>query len=421
MNKLITLASLAAVGVVGVQGQATDGSGRPWSVSAKVRGFYDDNWATASSDSGSWVKPQESWGINFAPGLKYTLSQDQTSLNASVDYDLRWYEARSDDEFDQTVRGEIAATHAFTERYRLDLYDSVVYSEEPSVIEPNGGQATFMRTDGNAWRNYAGLGFTAGLTEKMGTRLGYSNTLYDYREDGPASRSALLDRMEHLATADLRWSFQPTVVGLVGYQYGYYDYTSSDPIWYTPWPDPSLPDGSSRNQESHYGFVGADYTATPGLTAQIRAGFNYARYPNADVDDIVAPFVDAALAYEYKQGSKAGLGVKNDLRPTDVALGSGVDSFTVSQEATTVYAYVNHRITPQLIGMLRGSWQAGTYQGGYYDGETDNYFTADVNLTYEFTRYFAAEAGYVYDNLDSDIPYRTFDRNRFYLGLKASY
>lgn len=422
MKRLITFASLAAMGAVSLQGQTTDESGRPWSVSAKLRGFYDDNYATAPSDPDpGFPSAQESWGVNFAPGVKYVLIRDQTSATLSLDYDLRWYEARADNQFDQTVRGEIAATHAFSERYRLDVFDSLVYSEEPSVLEPNGGQASYVRTDGNAWRNYGGLGFTASLTEKLGTRLGYSNAMYDYREDGPGSRSALLDRMEHLATADLRWTFQPTLVGLVGYQFGYNDYLSSDYLWFTDFPDPSLPTGEARNQMSHYGFVGADYTAMPGLTAQIRGGFNYASYPNADVDDIVAPFVDFALAYEYMQGCKVSAGVKNDLRPTDVALGTGIDSFTVSQEATTLYAMVSHRILQKLVGSVRGSWQAGTYEDGTYDGDTDNFYTVDLNLAYEFTRYFAAEAGYAYDKLDSDIPSRGYDRNRFYFGVRATY
>ncbi len=378
------------------------------------------------SEYRQWFAKQdkESWGLNFAPGIKYVLGdrESQTSLTASLDYDLRWYEAQpSAKEFDHTLRAELGLSHAFTDRIRLDLFESPVYSEEPSIMEPNGGQATFMRTDGGAWRNYGGLGLTFGLTEKLGSRLGYSNTYYNYQDNGDGSISALLDRMEHLATADLRWSFQPTIVGLVGYQYGYFDYSSNDQLWVTPIPDPAVPTGDSRNQESHYGFVGVDYTALPNLTAQLRAGVNYASYPNADADNVTAPFVDAALAYEYMEGSKVGAGVKHDLRPTDVAIGMGdVDSFTVSQEATTVYAYLSHRIQ-KLVGSVRGSWQSGSFEGGYYDGETDNFYTVDLNLSYEFTPNFAAEAGYAYDKLNSDLPLREYDRNRFYMGVKATY
>ena len=138
---------------------------------------------------------------------------------------------------------------------------------------------------------------------------------------------------------------------------------------------------------------------------------------------MTAPFVDAALAYEYMEGSKVSAGVKHDLRPTDVAIAASDDmsSFTVSQEATTVYAFIAHRIFPKLVGTLRGSWQNGTYNEGMYDGDSDNFYTVDVNLAYEITANFAAEAGYAYDKLDSDIPLREYDRNRFYVGVKATY
>lgn len=421
MKRLITCASLAAIGAASVYAQAVDGgSGRPWSVSAKLRGFYDDNWATAPESGGP--PKQSSWGINFAPGVSYVLVREQTTLTAKYDFDMRWYEARVDNNTDYTHRGELTLNHAFSERLRVDATDTIVYSSEPGVIEPTWSLTNPFRSNNNAWRNYGAAGVTMGLTEKMGTRLGYSNTSYDYTETGTASQSALLDRMEHLISADLRWQFQPTLTGLAGYQYGYWGYTSSDYIYQTSPGSPPSPTADARNQESHYGFLGADYTAAQGLTAQIRAGANYARYPNTTADDILAPFVDAALSYEYSKGSRVAVGVKHDLRPTDVAVVSQSNgTVTTSQEATTVYGFVSHRITPKLLGTLRGAWQGGTYQGGQYDGYTDNFYTVDVNLAYDLTTWLTAEAGYAYDKLDSDIPVRAYDRNRVYFGVKATY
>ena len=44
-----------------------------------------------------------------------------------------------------------------------------------------------------------------------------------------------------------------------------------------------------------------------------------------------------------------------------------------------------------------------------------------VNVTYEINKFLAAEAGYNYDRLDSDVGFRSFTRNRVYVGLRASY
>lgn len=427
MNRLITCASLAALGAATLHAQAADPSSKPWSVSAKLRGFYDDNYNTAPSDPmpGFNAPKGESWGINFAPGVRYNLLRDQTTLVLQYDYDMRWFEARPENEIDDTHHGSIEFSHMFSERHKLDITDSLVYASEPSVIEPSGQQATFYRSENDAWRNYAGIGLTSGLTERLGTRIGYSNSFYDYIEDGPASRSAMLDRFEHLGSIDLRWQFQPTLVGLAGYQYGYVDYTSKDALYVTAVPGVTPPTGNIRDQESHYGFAGLDYTASPRLSFQLRAGLNYARYPNSTADDLLAPYVDFGGTYEYLEGSRLSLGVKHDLRPTDVVQPDPNDasgqSVTMSQEATTLYALVSHKLTQKLRGNVRVSWQNAAYEGGAYDGETDNFVTLDASLEYALHRNLTAEAGYAFDTLSSDIDYRGYDRNRFFFGVRATY
>ncbi|HNQ91024.1 MAG TPA: outer membrane beta-barrel protein [Verrucomicrobiota bacterium] len=427
MKRAIACASIAVVGAASLHAQLADSPAvnKPWSVSAKLRGFYDDNYNTAPSDRNPAVptyRPESSWGVQFTPSVAYNLMRDLTTFNAKYTFDMRWYEARVDEEIDMTHVGEIGFSHTFSERVKVDLYDSLVYSSEPEVLDPSGMPGVYTRTENNNFRNYGGIGFNFGLTEKLGSRLGYSNTIYDYEEDngdvalGAGSRSSVLDRMEHLVSLDLRWMFQPTLVGLVGYQFGYIDYTSDDIII----PATTLT-GDIRDQESNYGFVGLDYTATPQLAAQLRAGFNYAQYPNANADDIWAPYVDAALSYEYLQGSKFVIGARHDLRPTDVANIDAANQVTMAQEATTLYAMINHRLTEKLSASLRGSYQMGEFQNGPQDGEQDDYYTVDVNLAYDFTHNLGVEVGYAYDNLDSDLDYRSFDRNRFYFGVKANY
>jgi hypothetical protein len=422
------------MGAAGLQAMEGD-SGKPWSVSARLRGFYDSNYNTAPSDPKAsavlgYQKEAESWGVQVTPGISYSLLRDVNRLTLSYSYDMKWYEARDDNEIDDSHNAEIAYSHAFSERLQLEVFDTFVYASEPDVIEP-AQKATYQRTDGSAYRNYAGAALNAGLTEKLGTRLAYSNSNYDYTDDGPGSRSALLDRMEHLATVDLRWKFQPALVGMAGYQYGYTAYASTDFVYdnvkYGGWPaGKPIPTGEQRDQQSHYGFVGADYTANPSLTVQGRVGFVYTEYPDLDADSLLAPYVDAAVVWEYLRGSKFSFGVKSDVRPTDVAMADANGSITTSQEATTLYAMISHKITEKLQGNLRGSWQFGTFNGGFSDGETDNFWTLDASLAYSINKYLMVEMGYAYDKLDSDvtsagIDVRSYDRNRFFFGLRGTY
>jgi hypothetical protein len=68
-----------------------------------------------------------------------------------------------------------------------------------------------------------------------------------------------------------------------------------------------------------------------------------------------------------------------------------------------------------------GLFQYSSFEGGVADGERDLFYLAGVNATYSFGQHLSAELGYNFDKLDSDLPGRSFDRNRFYGGLRARF
>ena len=418
MKTLVTCAGLAVVGALTANAQTI---GEPsmsklWSVSAKLRGFYDDNYNTAKSDPApGYPHKQHSWGVSFAPSVAVNWIRDLTSLHLRYNYDMRWYENRPEEEVDHTHVADVTLFHDFSERYRLEVKDRFAYASEPDILEP-GPKASFYRTEGSNYRNYGAVNFYADLTETIGTRVGYENRFYDYEQDGPGSRSALLDRVEHRVGGDLRWHMQPTTTALVGYEFGYTDQTSDDPLSRMP----GAPTGDFRDQRSHYVFLGADHQFTPVLSTQARLGVQYADYFRAD-EDYVAPYADVAVTYEYSEGSRLIVGVNHGIGQTDLAMLTGGNGATVAAESTMCYAAVSHRITPRIRGFVRGAWQASQYQNGPFDDQWDHYWTADVNVTYTVNEYVAVEAGYLFDRLDSDFGARGYSRNRGYLGIKATY
>jgi hypothetical protein len=114
------------------------------------------------------------------------------------------------------------------------------------------------------------------------------------------------------------------------------------------------------------------------------------------------------------------LGISHDLNATDV-VGAFNQHSTLSSESTIIYANLSHHITPFLIGTLTGQFQNSTFNGGDFDGKSDRFMLAGINLEYKFTPHFSAQAGYNYDRLESDIANRGFDRNRVYIGVTAGY
>ena len=461
MKKIITCAGLAALGATSLQAQYLGDAQpqKPWMLSARVHGFWDDNYTTRPSRL-TIVTPlgvtdtipgkRSSWGMDLNPSASYSLQRDLTTLKLSYEYDMRYYEDRKNTSADHSHQAEVVFGHSFTERYKLDVTDSFVVAQEPDILDP-GTRTAFLRTDGNNIRNTAVVGLNADLTEKLSSRVSYSNRFYDYQEDGEASRSALMDRVEHVIGVDARWHFQPTTTGLIGYMFEIDNQTSTDLLGssflaYNRYAavnglnaaaltgaqqaqalaDYPIPTSKIRDRRSHYAFVGLDHTLTTQLSAQLRLGAQFTEFPNKwpGIDDsYITPYADANVRYQYAEGSVATLGVKHSQSQVDVGYIAWDNIAALDSETTTVYGSVNHKITARLNAVGRFQFQYGEFNGtirnlGY---NSDLFASADLGLNFEVNKFIVAEAGYQYDHLDSDIPERSFSRNRVYLGFRATY
>jgi hypothetical protein len=436
MNKITTSAGLVVLAAASVHAQTfapptgSQEATKPWSISATLRGFYDDNYATAPDP----VK-RDSFGFEVSPSASLNLIRDQTALGLNYVYSMRWYEDRDDiglPSADHAHQFNAKLSHAFTPRFKLDLSDSLVYAQEPELVEPSsiGVPASFLRGDGDVWRNFAMGSFSAGITENITAVLGYDNEYYDYDSEGPNSRSALLDRIEHRGRANLRFVVLPQTVAIAGYQYEVVDYRSKDLIGvpgftYT---------AEERNSTSHYLYGGVDQGITPTLNVSLRAGAQYTEYDDLNVikllnpsveEDSWSPYVDANATWVYRVGSYAQLGVRHQIAQTDVGFVGGTPN--LDSESTSVYGSVSHRIYGGFIASAIASYQHSTYDLDQGDELADDYFLVGVNLTYEINKFLALEAGYNLDYLDSELDddapedFRSFDRNRIYVGIRGTY
>jgi hypothetical protein len=96
-------------------------------------------------------------------------------------------------------------------------------------------------------------------------------------------------------------------------------------------------------------------------------------------------------------------------------------------ETTVIYGQLTHQITAKLVGSLLGQYQMSTFNDGFYDDKSEDLLLVGVNLEYRFNPHWSAEVGYNYDMLDSEIKdtfgqeARSYDRNRVYVGLRATY
>jgi hypothetical protein len=426
MKRILTSAGLAATAVAGIQTTlAADGAyvdtSRWWHVSAAVRGFYDDNYLTAPSDF-----EDDSWGFEIRPQLDLNYSMGQLSTWFSALYSMRWYEAREDNSADHTVILDAGADYRFSDVNGLRVTDNFAWTEEPTLLEQGGVITAPLRSDSSSIRNRGEIVYDHGFSPIFGIEVGYRNLYYDYEEEGPQSYSALLDRMEHLIRAETRWICNPQLSFILGYWYEQVDFEGDDSL--TPFNSgPGYVSPDVRDSRSHYGVLGADYEATPQLTVSVRAGPQYTEYPDLPEGEQSEwnGFGDLSASYEYLPGSNVRGGVHYGKNRTDIFAPQiqtdDVETYTVDQDTIAGYVTVNHRITERLVGHATGQVQYGEFNGGGYDSEAEGYYLAGLMLSYEFNQYLAFEAGYNYDRLDSDIPGRSFTRNRVFLGIRGTY
>jgi hypothetical protein len=423
MRNCLKVTGYLAVGMFGVQAAHGQADSKPWSVSAAVRGFYDDNYATAPSTPAPGQAPkQNSYGVEFIPsaGFRWRAPNELTDFKADYIYSLRYYEDRVNSA-DHSHQIDLGADHKFgSERYRASFRESFVAAQEAQLLDP-AIVATPLRSNGDNIRNLVSLNFQAKLTDIVGVDLGYSNSYYDYEATGPGSRSALLDRVEHLANVNARWQFRPTTVGLVGYQFGVTDQTSTDSLSGLGAFSPSL-----RDSRSHYVYLGADHAFSQKWDASARLGVQHTEYPNVVAplnDSSTGPYADVSTSYSYAEDCTVHAGVRHTRTQTDVALQAAAlaASTTLDAETTAIYGHVNHKFTAKLRGHALVQFQTSGFDSGGANNQRDDFFISGLNLTYEINKFLTAEAGYNYDRLNSDLSNRSFTRNRAYLGIRAKY
>jgi Putative beta-barrel porin 2 len=450
MKKIVASVGLVALGassVGAVYGQGMDATPyKPWSVSASLRGFYDDNINTVPSNTGL---KKGSFGVQVSPGFNLDWKSDQNTLDLGYIYTLRWYEKRpynNTSDFDQDHTFNLAFDHTFNERSRLGVTDSFVIGQEPDFLRSSYALTEPQRVSGENIRNYGTIDLTDQLTPLFGIAVGYANNYVDYHDDsgntiagfiGPVpvlatspSLSSELDRIEQTLHLDGRWQVMPETVGVLGYQYGESDYTEGTDLTTLrgilgfiriPGP-PGFVDvpSNSRNYRAHYGYVGADHNFRPDLAGSLRVGVRDTDYYNSpNGQNSLSPYVMASLRYTYMVESYAEVGFSYDRNATDIATLLG-DSLTLDQESAVLYANVKHRILPKVYGSLMGQFQDSTFNGGSVDGKSERFYLVGLDLQYQFNQNLSADIGYNYDKLDSDLG-RSFDRNRVYIGLTAKY
>jgi hypothetical protein len=437
MNKIIASVGLVALGAANVQAQSAMSSpaAKWWNVQATVRGFYDDNINSAHNPG-----PHDHvFGFEVKPKVGVTWSDDQTSINADYAYSFLHYDKRplgNTERYDQDHTFNGLLTHAFSERYSLQVRDSFVIGQEPDALRHDAAFHTPFRVSGDNKVNSGGILFTAELTRLLGLEVGYDNGWFDYDDslsqipgknvDGAGnvinpSISGLLDRIEQNPHVALTWQVQPETTARVGYRYGQVNYTGNEVIFGNINDRPDSVVSSDRDVRSHTVYVGMDHKFRPDFYGSAEVGGSYYDYYKIS-ETSWGPYARLSMTYVYMQNSSLTLGFQEQRSATDL-LGTPISKTDIVRDAetSTLYANVRQCILPNLFANLNGSFQNSAFKGGTLDSKSERFYEFGGNLEYVFNPHISAQAGYDFDRLDSEIPLRSYTRNKFFIGATASY
>ncbi len=435
MNKIYRAAGRWSIGIAtltGTMALAADGDAKPLTLALGLKGFYDDNIFTRPSGP----EKVDSFGLQVVPSIAYKVSNGATSVSIGYTLDAKWFERRSRDSVDAS--GAVAQKadpwdyshyikanikHKFSDTVSIQADDSFAITREPQ--EFLSGQVA--RSKGDAIINYAGLKGEVGLTDSFGLALSYRNNLFDYSDP---NYKPLLNRMENIPSVDLRYRINPTLYGILGYRYSNvaYDKNQILPVDGST----SVVYSDARNRSSHFVYGGADWQASPVLSFAARAGGEFTEYSNLEKYKLkgnksdTSPFADVSAKWQFAKDSYLNGGLRHQLNATDALYASSSgNNIVLSQESTLLYAVLAHNITPALRVSVNGQFQDSVYNGGTYDGKSEQFYGGGLTFSYALNAYLSAEASYLYDKLATSsepaLAARSFSRNRVFLGIRASY
>lgn len=424
MKKIIASTGMVALGVIAFAPESSgQDSAKSWNLHGALRGFYDSNSTATAEDAP--ISEVDSFGFGVEAGVGYNLPLNQGFLGADYTYGLRWFEGRDTGDTDHSHKFNLKLDHSFSERYKVTFKDSFVFTDEPTVVDE--GSAITARSKADVMRNRANLDFAAQFTPKLGATIGYENLWYDYDQGasdvapGVASRSQLLDRMEHSVPLEGRFTLNPETVVLGGYKFSMADYASNTPYVAVFPGGPTLVTPDWRNSRSHFIYAGVEHNFTPQLNGSLRGGVQLRDYTDVPAgsgldDSSTNPYVDGNLSYLYNPGSYVLFGYRYQSTATDLTV--------LDAQTHLVYLNWTHRITARLNANLTYQWQLSDFNQGFsgaLDGTEDMFNIFGFNLSYSINEFLSAEAGYNFDDLDSDSAGRSYTRHIGYVGLRATY
>ena len=385
----LIIATVCVGRAASIYDQPGERAGKPFTVSVGLRGEYDDNIYARSGDKTS------SWKIGVAPSFLLNLPYERTLLSARYSLNAWYYTDRPGEDIGLSHEFLGRLAHSFSPRCDIDLRNRFAYTYEPDLAYGKGSP----NVNGDYLANTASLLFRYQWAPRFGQNIEYVNDYLHYTDDRVGDTQ---NYISHQVKLENRFQLLPRTVLVVG--------GAAQDVTYQDF---------DRGSTLLTAAAGIDQKLLETWVLSVRGGASWLS-PD-DGSTTVAPYAQLTTSYNYAPNSSAFFGYTHSLALTDI----GSYSRSVSD---AFQLGVTHSFTPKLALRVSANYSMNNYDqrflvnGLHYRQEFDEQsLFGDLQFSYAFARYLSAELGYTYTKLWSDFPDRSYDRNRYYFGIRASF
>lgn len=400
----ISLLSLAAACSANAEGMyyvpESDDETIPLKWSAGMNAIWDDN--TTPSAAGP---EDETFSLNPYVGLEFSGAAPQTTWDVFAKLGVIYYldepaAAGSDDMYGQ-FRAGANLTHRFDEQLRLVSRNFVSYELEP---EYSYGFATNRQSSEYIyWDTDNALGYR--WTDRLATYTGLKLTMLDY--DSVANS----DRFTWTAYNQFRYVLSPQTVGTMSIRYA--QTTSSE---------------QSSDSTDTYLLIGAEHRFSPNTIMIANVGAQIREVDGPNGSDSTSPYMELTLRTQVNEQFTLSAFARYGAEVYDTVVSLPLLAEYDSRLTLRVGTQGTYQVSEKLalfsgVDLISTAYEDGrAVVGGAPQADQDEMLlNAYIGASLRFTEYLEGTLSYNFTHADSDIPNRSYDRNRISVGLKAEF
>lgn len=360
-------------------------------VTASVREGFDDNvYATT-------INPVSSFFTEGSLQLDYNFGSPRTTFSLEALAGGTYYYNRPfGQQYDVNDALTLALVHHATPRLTLSATAYVTYQSEPDFFN---NQLGINRVGGNFFYTSDKLSAAYQWSPRFSTVTSYTLDAIHYDE---ALIGAYEDRFDHTFGNEFRYLVIPTTAAVAEYRYEFVDY-----------------DTALLNSNTHFLLVGFDHSFDPHFNMSLRSGVEFREFDEDNIGERTSPYGEVTVNYSGAHRSSVSFNAHYGLEEPDVP--NTASRTTFRSGITTAYGIAPRFTVTGSVFYEHDDNEQFTGPGIFVPQFNEDLLDLGIGLRYEINRVFALLGGYDHTEDFSDIHFREYSRDQYYLGASATF